>query len=163
MPVVPLTAPELEEIRAGTERGETDTEIARRLGRHRATIGRETARNGGRTSYLANAAQDRVKVRKARPKTPKLVADPTLAAHVKARLEAKDSPMTISIETNAAPTAWSPRSPTSASTKPSRPPATGGCAGVSTPVCTGVAGAANTDADPAKRCPPRRRRSVCSN
>lgn len=35
---------------------------------------------------------------RARPKTPVLVADRQLAAHVEARLRAKDSPMTIAVE-----------------------------------------------------------------
>ena len=98
MPAEPLTAHEREEIRAGIERGESDSDIARRLGRHRSTIGREVARNGGRDAYTATAAHTRAEAQRARPKTPLLAADPALAAHVEARLKAKDSPMTISIE-----------------------------------------------------------------
>jgi IS30 family transposase len=44
------------------------------------------------------AAQHRADEQRQRPKTPILVADPTLCAHVTARLEVKDSPMTISRE-----------------------------------------------------------------
>ena len=98
MPAEPLTAPEREEIRAGIERAETNAEMALRLGRYRSTIGREITRSGARHAYTATPAQARVDARRARPKTPKLLADPALAAHVTAWLKAKDSPMTISIE-----------------------------------------------------------------
>jgi IS30 family transposase len=98
MPAEPLTALEREEIRAGIVRGEPDGVIAGRLGRHRLTINAEVARNGGRDDYRATAAQDRAEQQRLRPKAPKLVADPVLAAHVTARLEAKDSPMTIARE-----------------------------------------------------------------
>jgi len=57
-----------------------------------------TNRNGGRANYSAVTADKRAQRCRARPKTPKLVADPDLAQHVTARLEALDSPMTISIE-----------------------------------------------------------------
>ncbi|MEX1163976.1 MAG: IS30 family transposase [Nitriliruptor sp.] len=98
MPAQPLTLHEREEIRAGIERAEPLTTIAERLGRHRCTISTEVNRNGGRTGYAAVAAQDRADRQRSRPKVPKLAADPGLAAHVTARLEARDSPMTISIE-----------------------------------------------------------------
>lgn len=98
MPAESLTAFEREEIRAGIERGEPDHVIADRLGRHRTTINVEVNRNGGRAGYTATAAQRRADQQRRRPKTPKLAADPVLAAHVTARLEAKDSPMTISRE-----------------------------------------------------------------
>jgi transposase, IS30 family len=98
MPAHPLTAPEREEIRVGITAGETDAEIAGRLGRHRITIHREIARNGGRAGYSATAAQGRADRQRCRPKDPKLVADAAVADHVRVRLEAKDSPMTISLE-----------------------------------------------------------------
>lgn len=98
MPARPLTLHEREEIRVGIERREPDGTIARRLGRHRLSVNAEIRRNGGRATYSAVAAQRRADEQRARPKVPRLVADPVLAAHVTGRLEAKDSPMTISRE-----------------------------------------------------------------
>ena len=98
MPAQPLTAREREEIRVGIERDETDGVIAGRLDRHRVTVNAEINRNGGRRQYSAIRAQARAERCLARPKLARLVADPALAAHVTARLEAKDSPMTIAIE-----------------------------------------------------------------
>lgn len=98
MPADPLTADEREEIRAGIERCETSAEIAVRLGRHRATIGREVTRNGGRDAYTATTAQTRADGQRCRPKLTVFESNTVLAEHVTARLKAKDSPMTISIE-----------------------------------------------------------------
>jgi IS30 family transposase len=98
MPAVPLTLCEREEIRAGIERGDPLVHIAGLLGRHRCTVSAEVRRNGGRAGYRATAAQARADVERGRPKAATLAADPVLAAHVEARLVAKDSPMTISIE-----------------------------------------------------------------
>lgn len=98
MPAQPLTVREREEIRVGIERGDPDGAIAGRLGRNRCTVNAEIARNGGRARYSATGAQDRADRERARPKAPKLVTDPALAAHVTERLEAKDSPKTIELE-----------------------------------------------------------------
>lgn len=98
MPANRLSSFEREEIRVGIERGETDGSIAVQLGRDRTTINREISRNGGRGGYCAVAAEKRAVTNLARPKVSKLAADPELAAMVRARLEALDSPMRISIE-----------------------------------------------------------------
>jgi transposase, IS30 family len=63
-----LTLEAREEIRLGIDRGESDAVIARRVGCHRATVGREIARNGGRSAYRAFGAQARAVEMARRPK-----------------------------------------------------------------------------------------------
>jgi IS30 family transposase len=63
-----LSVGEREEIRVGIEAGLCDAEIARRVGRHRGSIGREIAANGGRGRYRAYAAEQRAAAAVRRPK-----------------------------------------------------------------------------------------------
>lgn len=76
-----LTLDERVEIQVGIATGETDTAIARRLGRHRATVWRDIAANG-RASYNASRAQDRADEEARRPKQRWFEERPWLWAHV---------------------------------------------------------------------------------
>lgn len=91
-----LTFVERERISRGIAAGESDSEIARALGRHRSTVGRETGRGGGRRAYRALAAERGAQRRARRPKPGKLARSPRLLAAVEAGLERRWSPEQIS-------------------------------------------------------------------
>jgi transposase, IS30 family len=84
-----LTLEEREEIRVGICREQSDADIARRLGRHRGTVGREIAANGGRSCYRAYQAHDRADEAARRPKVPWSEARPELWAEVQRLLRTK--------------------------------------------------------------------------
>jgi transposase, IS30 family len=90
-----LSFAEREEIFAGICRGDSDSEIARGLGRHRSTIGRELARCGGRRGYRPLRAEQITQRLARRPKQGKLAASPRLLAAVEAGLRARWSPQQI--------------------------------------------------------------------
>jgi transposase, IS30 family len=79
-----LTLELREEIRAGIERGDSDTEIGVRICRHRCTVWREISRNGGRDGYRAYAAQAAADEAARRPKPTWAEARPWLWDQVQA-------------------------------------------------------------------------------
>src|SRR5690349_13683134 len=86
-----------EEIAVGLAAGDSQREIAERLGRSPSTISREVMRNSrGRRHYRALAAQGQAQHRAARPKTAKLAGNAELRGLVQARLKQKWSPEQIS-------------------------------------------------------------------
>lgn len=92
-----LSCAEREEIAVLRAQGHSRAEIARRLGRHRSTIGRELDRNTtGERGYRASTAQSASQRRARRPKTAKLAADTELRDHVQQRLRQCWSPEQIS-------------------------------------------------------------------
>ena len=91
-----LAFAERERISRGIAAGESDSEIARALGRHRSTVGREIGRGGGRRAYRAVAAERGAQRRSRRPKPGKLVRSPRLLAAVETGLRARWSPEQIS-------------------------------------------------------------------
>jgi transposase, IS30 family len=92
-----LSIEERIEIGMRVARGETDAEIARGLGRHRSTIGRELLRCGRRRGHYAPfVAERRARQLGCRPKPSKLSQSPRLLAAVEAGLCQRWSPEQIS-------------------------------------------------------------------
>lgn len=95
-----LTFEQREEIAIRHARGETDAEIARQVGCHRSTIGRELRRNATqfpdrRPVYRASMAQQRAQWRARRPQPGRLARNQRLRGEVQARLEDEQSPEQI--------------------------------------------------------------------
>lgn len=92
-----LSFEERERICVGVARGESDSEIARAIGRHRSTVGREIKRTcQERWRYRPSAAERRRAERARRPKPGKLRSDPRLLATVERWLGERWSPEQIS-------------------------------------------------------------------
>lgn len=91
-----LSFADREQIAVGIAAGLSNAAIARALGRHRSTIGREIEAAGvPRERYRAIAAERGAQQRLARPKASKLSKCPELLAFVEAGLEARWSPQQI--------------------------------------------------------------------
>jgi transposase, IS30 family len=89
-----------EEIAVLHAQGHTNAEIARAVGVHRSTVGRELDAGSTRfpdrkPRYRASVAQAAAEQRAGRPKPGRLVANPRLAEQVQTRLEAEHSPEQI--------------------------------------------------------------------
>jgi IS30 family transposase len=85
------------EIAIRVARGESDAQIARGLGRHRSTIGREIARCQSRGHYRPMAAQRKADRLARRPKPTRLARNPGLLAAVESGLLAGWSPQQIAV------------------------------------------------------------------
>lgn len=85
------------EIAVRVARGESNAQIARALGRHRSTIGRELARCQSRGHYRPMPAQRRADRLARRPKPTRLVSNPELLAAVEEGLVAGWSPQQIAV------------------------------------------------------------------
>ena len=90
-----LSFDERVEIAVRVAAGESNAEIARALGRHRSTIGRELGRCQFRGSYRPETAQRKADVAARRPKPTRFVSSPGLLAEVEAGLRRRWSPQQI--------------------------------------------------------------------
>jgi transposase, IS30 family len=77
------------------ESGSSPARAAELLGRHRATISRETRRGATGSGYRARVGQDAADMHAVRPKPRKLDTNPTLLAEVLRRLKKRNSPEQI--------------------------------------------------------------------
>jgi IS30 family transposase len=91
-----LSFEERERIFVGIHRGESDREIARSLGRHRSTVGREVRRCGERRHYRPLQAERVAQRLAGRPKPTKLSGSPRLVAAIEEGLARRWSPEQIS-------------------------------------------------------------------
>jgi IS30 family transposase len=91
-----LSFEERERIFVGVCQGESDSEIARAIGRHRATVGRELRRCGERRQYRPLKAARMAQRLAQRPKPTKLSSCPRLVAAIEQGLERCWSPQQIS-------------------------------------------------------------------
>jgi transposase, IS30 family len=91
-----LSFEERERIFVGVCRGESDSEIARALGRHRSTVGREIRRCSERRQYRPLQAERVARRLARRPKPTKLSSCPQLVRTVQDGLERRWSPQQIS-------------------------------------------------------------------
>ncbi len=91
-----LSFEERERIFVGVCRGESDSEIARALGRHRSTVGREIRRCGERRHYRPLQADRAARRLGQRPKPTKLANYPRLVAAVQMGLERRWAAQQIS-------------------------------------------------------------------
>jgi transposase, IS30 family len=91
-----LSFEERERIFVGIHRGESDSEIARSLGRHRSTVGREVRRCGERRHYRPLQAERVAQRLAGRPKPTKLSGSPRLVAAIEEGLARRWSPEQIS-------------------------------------------------------------------
>ncbi len=90
-----LSIEDREEIMVGVRDGVTNAEIARRVGKHRSTIGREIVRGGGRDRYRAHRAQVVADEAASRARPCWIETRPWVWAEVQARLRLKWSPRQI--------------------------------------------------------------------
>lgn len=88
-------------IEAMRQAGVSAAETARRLGRDPSTIHREVKRAGGAGGYDAVSAQAAAEARAARPKTPKLAADPDLGSAALELLAQRWSPHAVAAQLRA--------------------------------------------------------------
>lgn len=72
--------------------GLSKSQVARRLGRARSTVGRELRRNSGTEGYAAAEAQRRAEERRRRPRRPRKMDSPEVNEYVRRRLVKSWSP-----------------------------------------------------------------------
>ena len=154
-PAGALNLSEREEIRVGIEAGESDAAIATRIGRHRSTVWREIAANGGRRRYRAALAEERAAQAARRPKVPWTEERPWLWREVQGLLRTKKwSPEQIARGcAKSTLTSQSGGCPTRPSTRRSSSRPRASCARSSPPACAraGLGGGLGREPPPDER------------